>query len=180
MSTSQSRPVGFFVLFNCRLVVLAGFFAILLHFHTIRLQTIALIFMVSNLWLSSIYFQHEKRDITPCFQIWVQLYSVEQKHSLTKPVVMHLCLCSVTGWEEERVSSPSILRLIFQGRFLHGNVTLGGKTRITLANTRVVRQLIVHTNSNTQVYQVLHTTNPWQNEEWIIIYYYYYNKRHSV
>lgn len=34
---------------------------------------------------------------------------------------------SLTGWEEERVSSPSILRLIFQGRFLHGNVTLGGK-----------------------------------------------------
>uniref|UniRef100_A0A9J8BLW3 Ubiquitin-like protein n=2 Tax=Cyprinus carpio TaxID=7962 RepID=A0A9J8BLW3_CYPCA len=29
------------------------------------------------------------------------------------------------GWEEESVSSPSILRLIFQGRFLHGNVTLG-------------------------------------------------------
>ncbi|XP_077465687.1 ubiquitin-like protein 3b isoform X1 [Stigmatopora argus] len=29
------------------------------------------------------------------------------------------------GWEEERVSSPGILRLIFQGRFLHGNVTLG-------------------------------------------------------
>ncbi|KAI7802008.1 ubiquitin-like protein 3b [Triplophysa rosa] len=28
------------------------------------------------------------------------------------------------GWEEELVSSPSILRLIFQGRFLHGNVTL--------------------------------------------------------
>lgn len=40
---------------------------------------------------------------------------------------MHLFLFS-TGWEEERVSSPSILRLIFQGRFLHGNVTLGGKT----------------------------------------------------
>lgn len=34
----------------------------------------------------------------------------------------------LAGWEEERVSSPSILRLIFQGRFLHGNVTLGGKT----------------------------------------------------
>uniref|UniRef100_A0AAY5KG72 Ubiquitin-like protein 3 n=1 Tax=Esox lucius TaxID=8010 RepID=A0AAY5KG72_ESOLU len=29
------------------------------------------------------------------------------------------------GWEEEQVSSPNILRLIFQGRFLHGNVTLG-------------------------------------------------------
>lgn len=39
------------------------------------------------------------------------------------------CFCArLTGWEEERVSSPSILRLIFQGRFLHGNVTLGGKT----------------------------------------------------
>lgn len=40
------------------------------------------------------------------------------------------CLCSVAGWEEEQVSSPSILRLIFQGRFLHGNVTLGGKTLV--------------------------------------------------
>ncbi|KAG2456687.1 UBL3 protein, partial [Polypterus senegalus] len=29
-------------------------------------------------------------------------------------------------WEEEQVSSPNILRLIYQGRFLHGNVTLGG------------------------------------------------------
>ncbi|XP_039976260.1 ubiquitin-like protein 3b isoform X1 [Xiphias gladius] len=35
------------------------------------------------------------------------------------------------GWEEERVSSPSILRLIFQGRFLHGNVTLGDEGVIT-------------------------------------------------
>uniref|UniRef100_A0A9J8CG54 Ubiquitin-like protein 3 n=2 Tax=Cyprinus carpio TaxID=7962 RepID=A0A9J8CG54_CYPCA len=31
-------------------------------------------------------------------------------------------------WEEEQVSSPNILRLIYQGRFLHGNVTLGGKS----------------------------------------------------
>ncbi|KAJ3588727.1 hypothetical protein NHX12_009581 [Muraenolepis orangiensis] len=30
-------------------------------------------------------------------------------------------------WEEEQVSSPNILRLIYQGRFLHGNVTLGGQ-----------------------------------------------------
>ncbi|RXM95677.1 Ubiquitin-like protein 3 [Acipenser ruthenus] len=28
-------------------------------------------------------------------------------------------------WEDEQVSSPIILRLIYQGRFLHGNVTLG-------------------------------------------------------
>uniref|UniRef100_A0AAX7TY84 Ubiquitin-like 3a n=1 Tax=Astatotilapia calliptera TaxID=8154 RepID=A0AAX7TY84_ASTCA len=32
-------------------------------------------------------------------------------------------------WEEEQVSSPNILRLIYQGRFLHGNVTLGGCRR---------------------------------------------------
>ncbi|XP_069749127.1 ubiquitin-like protein 3 [Narcine bancroftii] len=29
------------------------------------------------------------------------------------------------GWADEQVSSPNILRLIYQGRFLHGNVTLG-------------------------------------------------------
>lgn len=39
-----------------------------------------------------------------------------------------MVLLPPAGWEEEQVSSPSILRLIFQGRFLHGNVTLGGKT----------------------------------------------------
>lgn len=34
---------------------------------------------------------------------------------------------SHSDWEEEQVSSPNILRLIYQGRFLHGNVTLGGE-----------------------------------------------------
>lgn len=34
-------------------------------------------------------------------------------------------------WEEEQVSSPSILRLIYQGRFLHGNVTLGGESTLS-------------------------------------------------
>ncbi|XP_033631474.1 ubiquitin-like protein 3 [Asterias rubens] len=28
-------------------------------------------------------------------------------------------------WESDRVSSSTILRLIYQGRFIHGNVTLG-------------------------------------------------------
>lgn len=36
------------------------------------------------------------------------------------------CLLLLADWEEEQVSSPTILRLIYQGRFLHGNVTLGG------------------------------------------------------
>lgn len=30
-----------------------------------------------------------------------------------------------TEWHEECVSRAEILRLIYQGRFLHGNVTLG-------------------------------------------------------
>lgn len=30
-------------------------------------------------------------------------------------------------WTHEAVSRAEILRLIYQGRFLHGNVTLGGK-----------------------------------------------------
>ncbi|XP_003366363.1 conserved hypothetical protein [Trichinella spiralis] len=30
-------------------------------------------------------------------------------------------------WEEERVQSASLLKLIYHGRFLHGNVTLRGE-----------------------------------------------------
>lgn len=44
-------------------------------------------------------------------------------------MVLLQCHCKnylFTDWEEEQVSSPNILRLIYQGRFLHGNVTLGG------------------------------------------------------
>ncbi|KAI4814566.1 hypothetical protein KUCAC02_003756, partial [Chaenocephalus aceratus] len=40
-------------------------------------------------------------------------------------------------WEEEQVSSPVILRLIYQGRFLHGNVTLGA-LKLPLGKTTVM------------------------------------------
>lgn len=44
-----------------------------------------------------------------------------------------------SDWEEEQVSSPNILRLIYQGRFLHGNVTLGGeKTHKTYIFTHML------------------------------------------
>ena len=33
----------------------------------------------------------------------------------------------VIEWEDQMVPKSEILRLIFQGRFLHGNVTLGSK-----------------------------------------------------
>ncbi|XP_012734144.1 ubiquitin-like protein 3a [Fundulus heteroclitus] len=40
-------------------------------------------------------------------------------------------------WKEEKVNSPSILRLIYQGRFLHGNVTLGA-LKLPLGKTTVM------------------------------------------
>ncbi|KAJ7409601.1 hypothetical protein WISP_113789 [Willisornis vidua] len=61
-------------------------------------------------------------------------------------------------WEEEQVSSPNILRLIYQGRFLHGNVTLGalklpfGKTTVMHL---VARETLPEPNS-----QVLVETAP--------------------
>lgn len=58
----------------------------------------------------------------------VCLKLIERPAAVGSKWVMHMFLLSPAGWEEEQVSSPSILRLIFQGRFLHGNVTLGGKT----------------------------------------------------
>uniref|UniRef100_A0A8C4UBZ5 Ubiquitin-like protein 3 n=1 Tax=Falco tinnunculus TaxID=100819 RepID=A0A8C4UBZ5_FALTI len=56
-------------------------------------------------------------------------------------------------WEEEQVSSPNILRLIYQGRFLHGNVTLGalklpfGKTTVMHL---VARETLPEPNSQGQ------------------------------
>ena len=35
-------------------------------------------------------------------------------------------------WKDFAVEKPEILRLIFQGRFLHGNVTLGSKFSFSL------------------------------------------------
>lgn len=39
---------------------------------------------------------------------------------------------SFADWADEAVSKSEILRLIYQGRFLHGNVTLGGKLLPTI------------------------------------------------
>jgi len=35
--------------------------------------------------------------------------------------------CLFTDWVDEQLPATNILRLIYQGRFLHGNVTLGGR-----------------------------------------------------
>jgi hypothetical protein len=46
------------------------------------------------------------------------------------------CIVLIVDWAEEAVAKAEILRLIYQGRFLHSNVTLGalglpfGKTTV--------------------------------------------------
>lgn len=35
--------------------------------------------------------------------------------------------CLFSDWTDEAVSSHNILKLIYHGRFLHGNVSLGGE-----------------------------------------------------
>uniref|UniRef100_A0A8C4SKJ5 Ubiquitin-like protein 3 n=1 Tax=Erpetoichthys calabaricus TaxID=27687 RepID=A0A8C4SKJ5_ERPCA len=54
-------------------------------------------------------------------------------------------------WEDEQVSSPNILRLIYQGRFLHGNVTLGAlklPPRRTTVMHLVARENLPEPNSH--------------------------------
>lgn len=41
----------------------------------------------------------------------------------------------LTEWADESVSRAEILRLIYQGRFLHGNVTLGGESNAILCHS---------------------------------------------
>ncbi|XP_062309006.1 ubiquitin-like protein 3a [Osmerus eperlanus] len=60
---------------------------------------------------------------------------------------------SHTDWVEELVSRPNILRLIYQGRFLHGNVTLGA-LKLPLGKTTVMhlvaRETLPEPNSQGQ------------------------------
>ncbi|KAI3373741.1 hypothetical protein L3Q82_022326 [Scortum barcoo] len=78
---------------------------------------------VSHVYLSCFYLQINLRLI---------LVSGKTKEFLFSPndsaadIAKHVYDNWPMDWEEEQVSSPNILRLIYQGRFLHGNVTLGG------------------------------------------------------
>lgn len=55
-----------------------------------------------------------------------------------------------SDWEEEQVSSPNILRLIYQGRFLHGNVTLGGMKIIFIICVTIRQKAIfIYSSVNT-------------------------------
>ena len=41
--------------------------------------------------------------------------------------MVNLFYLKFSEWTEEKLPDINILRLIYQGRFLHGNVTLGGE-----------------------------------------------------
>lgn len=45
-------------------------------------------------------------------------------HDSAADVAQHVFDNWPQEWEADRVNSPTILRLIYQGRFIHGNVTL--------------------------------------------------------
>ncbi|KAH9373516.1 hypothetical protein HPB48_003468 [Haemaphysalis longicornis] len=61
-------------------------------------------------------------------------------------------------WTEEAVSKAEILRLIYQGRFLHGNVTLGA-LQLPLGKTTVMhlvpRENLPEPNSQVGLYRVV-------------------------
>ncbi|XP_007909484.1 ubiquitin-like protein 3 isoform X2 [Callorhinchus milii] len=71
------------------------------------------------------------RDTQEQINLRLILVSGKTKEFLFSPndsavdVAKHVYQNWPMGWEEEQVSSSDILRLIYQGRFLHGNVTLG-------------------------------------------------------
>jgi hypothetical protein len=62
-------------------------------------------------------------------------HKVSDHSANTYDIYKNVC-DSVAGWAEEAVAKAEILRLIYQGRFLHSNVTLGalglpfGKTTV--------------------------------------------------
>ncbi len=61
-------------------------------------------------------------------------------------------------WSDESVSSAEILRLIYQGRFLHGNVTLaalGLPTGKTTVMHLVPRESLPEPNSQGKVYTII-------------------------
>nr|XP_020020857.1 ubiquitin-like protein 3 [Castor canadensis] len=105
--------------------------------------------------------QQQQQKSSSSFQINLRLILVsgKTKEFLFSPndsasdIAKHVYDNWPMDWEEEQVSSPNILRLIYQGRFLHGNVTLGalklpfGKTTVMHL---VARETLPEPNSQGQ------------------------------
>ncbi len=71
----------------------------------------------------------------------------------------------VPDWSDEAVSSAEILRLIYQGRFLHGNVTLaalGLPTGKTTVMHLVPRESLPEPNSQGKFGEILRLRHAWK------------------
>ena len=65
--------------------------------------------------------------------MWLMTWSVDRVKAsgclsilLSSQSYMRVAL-DLADWVDEQLPATNILRLIYQGRFLHGNVTLGGE-----------------------------------------------------
>lgn len=91
--------------------------------------------------MSRILYRHQNTSVTLLFEgsrvsdtrkLFANSW-IEQKRELSTSCK---CYLRVADWAEEAVAKAEILRLIYQGRFLHSNVTLGalglpfGKTTV--------------------------------------------------
>jgi hypothetical protein len=54
----------------------------------------------------------------------------KSKKQITPNTLLPFYFLFKSDWSEEAVSSAEILRMIYQGRFLHGNVTLAGTNAV--------------------------------------------------
>ncbi|XP_072280876.1 ubiquitin-like protein 3 [Pyxicephalus adspersus] len=90
------------------------------------------------------------RQVSHLFHGLYDIDSDREKWLINQQLIREIINCY---WEEEQVSSPCILRLIYQGRFLHGNVTLGA-LKLPLGKTTVMhlvaRETLPEPNSQGQ------------------------------
>jgi len=70
----------------------------------------------------------------------------------------------ITDWADEAVEKAEILRLIYQGRFLHSNVTLGALGLVPARTTvmhLVPRETLPEPNSQGETYDELMIFGHW-------------------
>ena len=78
-------------------------------------------------WLLTLYFYHIQET---GHVLWSELTEPSLTFALSKwqsfCCGVKIFVCFFSDWTDEAVSSHNILKLIYHGRFLHGNVSLGG------------------------------------------------------
>lgn len=77
----------------------------------------------------------------------------------------------ITDWADEAVEKAEILRLIYQGRFLHSNVTLGALGLVPARTTvmhLVPRETLPEPNSQGETYNKLMIFGHWLRSRMIL------------